>query len=102
MQTSIGMPERWQRRFGQQALHYEAVAYKLLRTFLPCPCLNVHRFPSRLTETDQCVRLPKPRRTCIMAVRMASLVGFASRTSSQRTRDSSTFCDRTSASALSA
>lgn len=37
-----------------------------------------------------------------MAVSVASLVGFASKTSSQRTRDSSTFCDRTSASAFSA
>lgn len=31
-QTSTGMPERWRRRFGQQALRYEAVAYRLLRT----------------------------------------------------------------------
>jgi len=37
-----------------------------------------------------------------MAVRTASLVGFDSRTSSQRTSDSSTFWERTSASAFKA
>ncbi len=37
-----------------------------------------------------------------MAVRTASLVGFDSRTSSQRTNDSSTFWERTSASAFKA
>lgn len=53
----------------------------------------------RGTET---LRLPSPRKTCIMAVRTASSVGFDSSTSSQRTNDSSTFCERTSASAFKA
>jgi hypothetical protein len=43
-------------------------------------------------------RRPKARKTCIIAESVASSVGFEARTSSHRTSDSSTFCDRTSAS----
>lgn len=39
------------------------------------------------------IRRPKPRRTCIMAVKTASFVGFNSRISSHKTSDSSTFWD---------
>ena len=45
-------------------------------------------------------RLPRPRRTCIMAVNMPSSVGFDSRTSLQSTSDSSTFWERMRASAF--
>jgi len=43
-------------------------------------------------------RLPKARRTCVMAESVASSVGFEASTSSHNTSDSSTFCDRTKAS----
>ena len=61
---------------------------------------------SQVTKKDvnntRDVRLPSPRRTCIMAVKTASLVGLDSSISSQSTRDSSTFWERTSANAFNA
>jgi hypothetical protein len=54
------------------------------------------------TREEENIRRPRPLRTCIIAVRIESFVGLLSNTSSQRIRDSSTFCDRTRANALRA
>jgi hypothetical protein len=44
-----------------------------------------------IVERPVDLRLPSPRRTCIIADNVASSVVFDARTSSQRTSDSSTF-----------
>jgi hypothetical protein len=46
--------------------------------------------------------LPRPRRTCVMAPRVASSPGFKAKTSSHKTSDSSTFCNRMRARAFNA
>lgn len=46
------------------------------------------------------LRRPRPRRTCIIALRVLSSVGLDSKTSSHSARASSTFCERTKARAF--